>query len=285
MPAMHWIVAFARTAFEPVATPGLDAMVARSATEARDDGEIDSPHPPHERALARALGWPVADDAILPWAARAARADGIEVGTHAWALVTPVHWRVGSDAVHLADPRELGLTDADSRALFDAVRPLFETEGITLTWGAATRWYASHASFEGLATASLDRVIGRSVDAWLPAQREARLVRRLQNEVQMLLHTHPLNAAREATGGGAGVAVRIDDRLARPALANDEAGWRAAWAALDAELAAAPTFDRLTLCGERGSITLVPRRPTWWQRLASSFTSPRGAAAALLQTL
>jgi hypothetical protein len=301
MPAMHWIVAFARTAFEPVATPGLDAMVARSATEARDDGEIDSPHPPHERALARALGWPVADDAPLPWAARAARADGIEVGTHAWALVTPVHWRVGSDAVHLADPRELGLTDADSRALFDAVRPLFETEGITLTWGAATRWYASHASFEGLATASLDRVIGRSVDAWLPAQREARLVRRLQNEVQMLLHTHPLNAAREATGAlpvnsfwlsgcgvaraEAGVAVRIDDRLARPALANDEAGWRAAWAALDAELAAASAFDRFTLCGERASITLVPRRPTWWQHLASSFTSPRGAAAALLQTL
>ncbi|HET9976719.1 MAG TPA: hypothetical protein VFQ20_04730 [Burkholderiaceae bacterium] len=295
---MHWIVPFARAGFEAPDLPALGGLVARCAIEARDDGEIDSPHPPHERALARALGWPVADDAPLPWAARAARADGIEVGAQAWALLTPVHWRVGSDAVHLADPRELGLSDADSRALFDAVRPLFESEGMPLAWGAATRWYASHASFEQLATASLDRAIGRNVDPWLPSPRH---LRRLQNEVQMLLHAHPINAAREAAGAPAvnsfwisgcgiaraeaSVAVRLDDRLARPALASDEAGWRAAWATLDAELVAAPAFDRLTLCGERGSVTLTPRAQTLWQRLAGSITKPRGAAAALLETL
>jgi hypothetical protein len=302
MLAMHSIVPFAQAGFDvPASLPALDAFVSRSVVESRDDGEIDSPHPPHERALARALGWPVTGDAPLPWAARAARADGIEVGARAWGLVTPAHWRVGSDAIHLADPRELGLNDADSRVFFDAVRPLFESEGITLAWGAATRWYASHASFETLLTASLDRVIGRNVDPWLPAQREARLVRRLQNEVQMLLHTHPLNDAREAAGALAvnsfwlsgcgvaraesGTALGVDDRLARAALAADDAGWRAAWAALDADVIAPQAFERLTLCGERGSVTLVPRAPSLMQRLRASFTSPHGAAAALLQTL
>jgi len=298
---MHLIVPFAHAPFDPPPLPALDALVVRSTIGARDDGEIDSPHPPHERALARALGWPVTGDTPLPWAARAARADGIEVGMRAWALLTPVHWRVGSDGIHLADPRELALTDADSRTLFEAVRPLFESDGITLAWGAATRWYASHPSFETLVTASLDRVIGRNVDPWLPAPRDARFVRRLQNEVQMVLHSHPLNAAREDAGAlpvnsfwlsGCGVTrpeasveLRIDDRLARPALANDEAAWHAAWTALDAEFAAPTAFDRLTLCGERASATLVPRAPSLLQRVRASFTSPRGAAATLLQTL
>jgi hypothetical protein len=52
--------------------------------------------------------------------------------------------------------------------------------------------------FDGLPTASLDRVIGRNIDRWLPDTAPARLLRRLQNEVQMVLHTHALNDEREA---------------------------------------------------------------------------------------
>jgi hypothetical protein len=189
---------------------------------------------PHERALARSLGWPA--DAPLPWAARLAAADGVDVGTRPWGLLTPVHWRVGTDAVHLADPRELGLDEAASRAAFDAVRPLFDSEGFTMAWGAPLRWYASHPMLATLATVSIERVVGRNVDRWLPAQRDARLVRRLQSEVQMLLHSHPLNAAREAAGA-AGVhplLARCSPRAACAAPTN----WTTAWPAAAAGHAA-----------------------------------------------
>jgi hypothetical protein len=285
-----------RAALAHLETPALDALLAAWREAERDDSADEtSLTPPHERALARALGWRA--DAPLPWAARAARADGVEVGAAAWGQLTPVHWRVGADAIHLADPRALALDAADSRALLDAVRPLFDSEGFTLAWGAPLRWYASHPALAGLATASLDRVIGRSVDRWLPAQREARPLRRLQSEVQMLLHTHPLNAAREAAGAlpvnsfwlsGCGVAqpeaahdARLDDRLRAPALAEDWTAWSAAWAALDAALAAAPP-SRLTLCGERASVTFAPVPRSVWQRIASSLSSPRPAREHLL---
>ncbi len=140
-----------------------------------------------------------------------------------------MHWRVGADAIHLADPRSLELDEPASRTLFDAVRPLFESEGFALHWGAPLRWYASHADLAAMPTASLDRVVGRSIDRWLPAEPSARLVRRLQNEVQMLLYTHPVNIEREAAGAltvnsfwlsGCGVLqrdakydVQVDDRL------------------------------------------------------------------------
>jgi hypothetical protein len=302
---VHLIVPFAsaasdaaRQALTRLATPSLDALLACWAEVGRDDADELTATTPHERALAQVLGWPT-DGAPLPWAARQAAADGIEVGRAPWGLLTPVHWRVGADAVHLADPRELALDEATSRALLDAVRPLFEGEGFTLAWGEPLRWYASHASLAALATASLDRVVGRSVDRWLPAQREARLVRRLQNEVQMLLYTHPINAAREAAGAlpvnsfwlsGCGIAqaearndARLDDRLRECALGEDWNGWTAAWAALDAGLPARP-LTRLTLCGERSAVTFAPAEPSLWQRFTRALSTPRPARE-LLATL
>jgi hypothetical protein len=281
-----------RDALARLATPTLDAWLAGCVEVDRDTDDESSLTPPHERAHARALGWSQPGSASLPWAARQALADGIAVGDRPWGLLTPVHWRVGADAIHLSDPHTLALDEPSSRALLDAVRPLFEGEGFVVTWGAPLRWYASHPSLAALATASLDRVVGRNVDRWLPAQREARIVRRLQNEVQMLLYTHPINAAREDAGAlpvnsfwlsGCGIAqaevqddALLDDRLREAALAEDWPAWTAAWAALDASLSARP-LTRLTLCGERSAVTFAPADPTLWQRLARPFTTPRPA--------
>lgn len=303
---MHLVVPFAAPlsdagleALARLRTPVLDTLLARWPTVQRDDADEAALATPHERVLARALGWRVADGAALPWAARSARADGIEVADQAWGLLTPVHWRVGTDAIHLADPGTLALDEAASRALLEAVRPLFEDEGFSLHWGAPLRWYVAHPSLAGLATASLARVIGRNVDRWLPAQREARLLRRLQNEVQMLLYTHPLNAEREAAGllpvnsfwlSGCGVAqaeaahdMQLDERLTGPALAADWPAWSEAWSALDASLAA-PAITRLSLCGERSALSIEPGERTLLERLAQPF-KPRRPAHELLATL
>jgi hypothetical protein len=306
---VHLIVPFAsfasdagRDALARLETPALDALLAGWREAGRDDGDETSAQAPHERALARALGWRVAHDgsAPLPWGARAARADGIDVGTAAWALVTPVHWRVGSDAVHLADPRSLALDEAASRALFDALRPLFDGAGFGFAWGAPLRWYASHPDFATLVTASPERAVGRNVDRWLPAQAQARAVRRLQSEAQMLLHAHPLNAARETVGlpavnsfwlSGCGVfqaerasgPVQVDDRLATPALADDAAGWAAAWRALDATLLPTRPLEALTLCGERSALTFERVERRLWQRASGLFAPRRRARDSLAQ--
>ena len=139
----------------------------------------------------------------------------------------------------------LALDDAGSRAFFDAVRELFTSEGWALAYAAPLRWYAAHESLVELRTASPDRVIGRNVDRWLAGGPSQRLLRRLQNEVQMLLYTHPLNDERTARGlptvnsfwlsgcgrvqAPAGPAPQVDDRLRGPALAEDWAAWCKAW--------------------------------------------------------
>jgi hypothetical protein len=312
MPAMHLIVPFAGAmaegaarALRTLALPRLARLLAALEPGARSGGDEYSLSPPHERAWADAVGLH-GEDGALPLAALAAAADGVTVGDAAVGLVTPVHWHVGRDQVTLADPDALALPDAESRAVFDAVRGLFESEGYVMHWGSATRWYACHDELDGLRCASLDRVIGRNVDLWLSPDPRARRVSRLQSEAQMLLHTHPLNAAREERGeapvnsfwiSGCGRAqpartdgVGVDSRLRAPALHGDWPAWADAWRALDSgpvaeRLARSDRGEavRLTLCGERFAQTCnaVPR--PLWKRLASRWQP--AAAAALLEAL
>jgi hypothetical protein len=285
--------------------PNLARLLARLDLVAHDDGDEWSLGTPHERALARALGWQ-GGDGQLPWAARAARLDGIDPGDLAFGLVTPAHWHLGTHQVSLIDPATLMLDEADARALFEALRELFTSEDFGLLFGAASRWYLMHESLATLPSASLDRVIGRNVDRWLGSDAAARRVRRLQSEAQMLLHGHPVNAAREARGllpvnsfwlSGCGVAQseaapppQVDDRLRGPALAADAAAWGRAWETLDAgpiaELAAAAGRGEaveLTLCGERSGVTFA-RRP---RGLLHSLRARLGSASpsALLESL
>ncbi|MFT3665157.1 hypothetical protein [Piscinibacter sp.] len=304
---MHLLVPFAsalseagRHTVRDLSLPNLDRLLALLAPAARLGTDEYSLTPPHEAALAAARGWQGGAGA-LPFAAQAAREDGIEVLDLAWGLLTPVHWHVGRDEIVLTDPQALQLDEAESRALLDAVRALFESEGFALAWGAPLRWYAAHESLAGLPTASLDRAIGRNVDRWLPEGREARLLRRLQNEVQMLLYTHPINEAREARGALAvnsfwisgcgrwqpdgGDTTTVDARLRAPLLAEDWAAWAEAWRTLDAQ-ALAPLAEAaghgapvaLTLAGERFAQRLAhPAGGSWWTALKRRFSHPTPA--------
>ena len=300
---MHLLIPFAaplseagRQAATTLVLPKLQALLARCAEVQRNSADEWSFSPPHERALALALGWQGAAG-LLPWAARAAQADGIATADLAWGLMTPAHWHLGTEQISLIDPAGLMLDDATSHAFFDAVSPLFTSEGFAMHYGAAQRWYLAHESLAGLATASIDRVIGRNVDGWLGKAPAAQRLRRLQAEVQMLLYTHPLNDERAARGllpvnsfwlSGCGVAQPeaagtplVDERLRGPVLADDWAAWCKAWATLDAGplaalLARAKSGQpaALTLCGERAWARFEAAPRSLLQRLRGLWSPP-----------
>lgn len=309
---MHLLIPFAAPLSEAgrhgaasLALPHLKELLLRWREVDRDVGDEFSLSPPHERARARALGLQ-GGSGLIPWAARAAAADGIDTGDLAWGLLTPAHWHLGTEQVSLIDPASLMLDAATSHAFFDAVRELFTSEGFALHWGAPLRWYAAHESLTTLATASLDRVVGRNVDAWLGSDPAARRIRRLQSEVQMQLYTHPLNDERTARGllpvnslwlsgcGPAQVASGAeptrDERLRSPALAEDWAAWAKAWSTLDEgplqqllSMAESGMACSLTLCGERSAVRLEPAPRGLLQRLRGIWSPP--AVTPLLESL
>ncbi len=314
---MHLLIPFA-SGLSPAAVhtlgtlslPNLVRLLPRLSATAKIGGDEYSFSAPHETAIASAWGWQGSDGA-LPWAARQAQADGVVVGDAAWGLLTPAHWHLGRDHITMANPQALKLSEHESKNLLETLRPLFADDGWTLHWGAADRWYASHASLADLSCASLDRVTGRNVDLWLPNTSQVKTIRRLQSEAQMLLYAHPLFDDRQARGelpvnsfwlSGCGVhqvistpagnaaALQIDDRLRAPLLAEDWASWAESWAALDAS-AMADLLQRsqhgegvsLTLCGERFSQRFDSAPQTLWRRVSRAWQSV--AAAPVLEAL
>lgn len=292
----HLIVPFAACAGEDwlqavslLKLKNLDQLLRGMKLVDTDEGVADSLSPPHERVFAKALGL-AAGDGLIPWAAREADAKP----SQGWATVTPCHWAMGREHATLTDPATLGLNEVDSRTLLAAMQPYFATEGITLHYAAPTRWLAEGDVFVTLPTASPDRVLGRNVDRWLPASKAIKL---LQNEMQMLLYTHPVNDERAAKGqrsvnsfwvSGSGALtetatgsphVNIAKGLAPSAFASDWAAYAQAWTQLDtADIAALLAQQnngktvRLSLCGESNSVTFESVRRTLFSRVKGAFT-------------
>lgn len=299
--AEDWLPAM--QALPPASTRHLVRLLQGMKALPLEQASAHSLSPPHERALARALG--LASDAtadgLIPWAARQAADQLQQDAAQGWAWITPCHWAMGREHATLSDPAALALNGDESRALLAAMQPYFETDGITLHFAAPGRWLAEGEVFRRLPTASLDRVLGRNVDAWLPPAANARDLRRLQNEMQMLLYTHPLNDARVARRqlpvnsiwiSGTGALpdadlpalpdISVPRNLAEAVFADDWTAYARAWATLDAgELARllarqqAGQAVRLTLCGERSAQTFETRRPGLRARISSLFTPLR----------
>jgi hypothetical protein len=233
------------------------------------------PIAPHEYELATAWGW--SQSAKWPWAAQQAHTDGIHLGNHtAWALVTPVHLKLGQDHTLLTDPQQLQLSEENSRDLFRGLQETFESEGFSFHYGAPLRWYVSHPCLSQITCPSLERVVGRRVEPWVPREPEIRLIRRLQSEAQMILHPHRVNEMRATQGlwpinsvwfSGCGHwqslpvdAVKPNEWLKESALSQNFEGWIQAWKQIDTQVLAPvlqqrgkTNFLSLTLCGEQSS--------------------------------
>lgn len=277
----------ARHAFSSLALPHLAALLGRLSPGETWGSDEFSPQPPHHIALAALRGQ--AEPSAAAW--------GLNAGPDmAWALLSPVHLAVGSDGVDVLPPAALQLSESEAARFAALLRELWpEAEGWQWRLLDATHWAIGHASaLDGLHAASIERAAGRSIEPWLP---DSRVLRRWQNEAQMLLHGHALNEEREARGAhavnavwigdigrsnGRAVDVTVDARLTEPLLNGDLAAWAEAWQRLDAGPLAQP-LTSLTLCGERFARQFTSQPLSLLGKLKRRWQTPD--AAAVLEAL
>lgn len=118
-----------------------------------------------------------------------------------WCLnADPVHLRADTHGLILFDATALAITDAEREALSATLAPYFEEYGCRLETGSAQHWYLTGQVAEELVTTPLAQVVGKTVDRYLPRGDNAATWLRRSNEIQMLLHTHPVNQQRAAKG-------------------------------------------------------------------------------------
>lgn len=273
---MHCLIASPGAGAGLPALPQLESLLRPARELPGLGGEAEDLHSPLERCLAQARG--AAEPGLAAWAA----ADAGLPTDGPIALLSPLHLQL--DAQQAVAGLVERLSDEESRALFDTLVPLFPAdEGWQLRWLDAQRWLLRHESLVGLRVASLERIAGRPLTPWLPAER---WLRRLQNEAQMLLHEHPVNQARSARGllpvnsvwlygsGPAAGALPADLNVLRPRSLED---WQ------ELPLTALRAGHRLTIAGGARARSWQLESPPRWRWPWSKPT--RIDLAALLDSL
>lgn len=258
-------------------TPALATLLSRHTTHHVHAFDLDARLLPHEAWLAHACGLAgdPATQPAAPFAPAVMRGHGLVPASGHWFICHPIHVQIGTHLM-MPDLRGLQLTDAESRALFDAAQPLFDLPGMALVYGDARTWFLRADSWAGLATASPDAATGDNLHDWMPTGAAAREFRRLQNEVQMLWHTHPVNDARKAPinsfwlWAGAPATQPVADV---PLATSSVPGWLHALAPAElrdttaAQWLAGQAPHRLAVAGHLVSAALAEDWGSWLQRV------------------
>ena len=174
-----------------VDAPQLKTLLAR-AQYTRSDG-MDA-----GALLCAAFG--IARQHDSPLAPILARKAGLPAANGYWLCATPVHLETRRNALLLAGPATLDISAAESAALAHTLAQHLHGENITLHAPQPQQWFVRADTPPAMTTSSLDTVIGRDVREFLPQGADSRRWHRILTEMQMLLHAHPVNQAREAGG-------------------------------------------------------------------------------------
>ncbi|MBI4987943.1 MAG: hypothetical protein HZC23_03885 [Rhodocyclales bacterium] len=212
VPGLLWPKDSIRDITQGLELPALASLLGRGRRERR-------PALPFERWLCEAFGVQ-ADE--LPYGALRLLGEGVDPGDDAWLCADPVHLRFSRDILVVGGAAELELAEHEAKQLAAALNAHLADFGEFLA-PHPRRWYLRMKRAPRIATHPLSAVTGRTIEPFLPQGEEARAWRQFINEAQVLLHNHPVNAAREEAGlpmanslwpWGAG---RLPDSAAAPA--------------------------------------------------------------------
>ena len=170
--------------------PGLARLLRAAGSPVQDAPTI-------AHALAADYGVERAGD--WPLAAVRLAALGHDPGQRWWLAADPVTLVAGATDVRVAAPvADLSATEAG--ALVDALNAHFATDGLEFIAAAPGAWFVGSATVHALTTRPLAAALGRPLRDQLPDGPARTTWRRWSHEIEMLLHAHPVNRARDAAG-------------------------------------------------------------------------------------
>lgn len=168
--------------------PVMEKFLARAARRPVADGSA---------VLAECFGLPPQDFpvAALEWLGIV----GARSSSHCW-RADPVHLLVDRDQVALLPRNTLGVTPEEARALAVSINECFADEHLEVETPRPDTWYLRAPLAWQCRTWDPARVEGWAITEFMPSGADADQLRKLMTEIQMLLHTHPVNQVREAAG-------------------------------------------------------------------------------------
>jgi len=171
--------------------PALEQIVARGHASSADCSN-SAAWLCESFGVRKQLDWPAAPISL--------QGEGGDPGRSFWLCANPVHLQVQRDQLVLTPPASLSISETESRSLIETLNRHFAADGLVFVAPDPQRWYLRMPSFPDLHTVALEDAVGRDINHLLPSGNDRMHYHGLFNEVQMLLHAHPVNEARDEAG-------------------------------------------------------------------------------------
>lgn len=192
IPELLWPEPADQAAWADLSAPALQWLIARASTQHR---------PPQAFEYALTQCFLAGDPAQHPLAAL--RLSGESTATTSpgdegcWFCADPVHLHFHQERIVLADAGAFRITEKEAGQLIDTLNATFGKEACFFA-PDPKRWYVRLPSTVDHPAAPISALAGRRLDSTLDHTRYP--LNPWLNEIQMVLHSHPINQAREQAG-------------------------------------------------------------------------------------
>lgn len=112
----------------------------------------------------------------------------------------PVHLAVQQNSMSVLPGQALEIQEQEVQAILTSLNALLSDEQLTLVAPHRERWYLQPTAIVSSQFLALPLAFGRPLPPQTISGENAKFWKRLQSEIQMTLHEHPVNESRQARG-------------------------------------------------------------------------------------
>ncbi|MDC8445077.1 MAG: phosphoglycerate mutase [Nitrosomonas sp.] len=193
IPALFWSDTTFPEIYQDLPTPALATLLAKSRTATSSATDINA-------WLCKAFNiekqcdWPVA-----PIMQRMDSSEQyIDSSRDYWLRADPVHLRIEQNHIMLADRFMFQITPEEALQFSEAINQILVHDNMTVLPLNPYRWYIRLSCAPELHTQTLNAATCNNINHLMPTGKDGITWHKITNEIQMLLHDHPLNQERAA---------------------------------------------------------------------------------------
>ncbi len=194
VPALFWSDTALPEIYQGLPTPFLEKLLAKSKATKSSTTDINA-------WLCQAFNvekqqdWPVAPimqrmDSVQPHGES-------ETNQGYWLRADPVHLRIEQNHIMLADSFMFQITPEEALQFSSAINQILIHDNVSILPLHPYHWYIHLSNAPELYTKTLNAATCNNINHLMPTGKDSTQWHKITNEIQMLLHGHPLNQNRE----------------------------------------------------------------------------------------
>lgn len=195
IPNLFWPDASQQTIYDELSIRYLEKLLSKSAFSVDPPQEMAAWLCQQFNVAQQQNNWPIASVMLHTDAPALAKAS-----KEFWMRADPVHLRIEQNHIMLADSQAFQITEEEANELTHDINHNLGHDDLNLISLRPDRWYLRLPVIPDMQTHTLDQVTCKNINNFLPSGVNSIAWHKILNEIQMLLHEHRVNQARELRG-------------------------------------------------------------------------------------